>query len=124
MLVDTDDEDRIIGYVTLALTKITVSDRTELAKGIVRRMDLNDNETVGYLIGQMAKDDSVFKSIGGKMLSFAQNMLYVSYRQNGGRAICIDCKEPMIEYYRKEGFILVEPEPDKRNGLYRLVRLF
>jgi hypothetical protein len=38
--------------------------------------------------------------------------------------MCIDCKEPMIGYYEDEGFILVEPSPNGKNGLYRLVRLF
>ena len=123
LFIDSENK-RIIGYVTLSLTKIRVSSKSSLVKGVIRKMDLNDGETVGYLIGQMAKDDSVEEQMGHRMLSFAKSMLHKSYMQNGGRVICIDCKGPLVDYYRKEGFLTVEPDPNEKNGLYRLVSLF
>jgi len=72
----------------------------------------------------MAKDDSVEEQMGHRMLSFAKNMLHKSYMQNGGRVICIDCKGPLVDYYGKEGFLMVEPDPNEENGLYRLASLF
>jgi len=124
LFVDADADGKIVGYVTLSMTKISVTAKSVLTGGIVRKMDLHNGETVGYLIGQMAKDDTVTEHIGGTMLKFSENMLYISYRQNGGRVICIDCKKELLEFYAQEGFTLVEPEPDERSGLYRLVKLF
>ena len=90
-------------------------------KGRSRTYLLLDDE---YLIGQLAKDDSVKDHIGHYLMDAATEQLKVSYMQNGGRVMCIDCKEPMIGYYENEGFVLVEPSPNRKSGLYRLVRLF
>jgi len=49
LFIDSENK-RIIGYVTLFLTKIRVSSKSSLVKGVIRKMDLNDGETVGYLI--------------------------------------------------------------------------
>lgn len=124
LLLNDEGDNRILAYFTLALTEITVPEENSLSNSTVRRMDLSGGKTVGYLIGQLAKDDSVKEHIGHYLMDVAAEQLKVSYMQNGGRVMCIDCKEPMIGYYENEGFVLVEPSPNGKNGLYRLVRLF
>ncbi len=101
-----------------------VPEENSLSKTTIRKMDLSKGKTVGYLIGQLAKDDSVKERIGHDLIDVAISKLHMSFMQNGGRVICIDCKEPMIQYYMGEGFTLVEPRPNDKNGLYRLIRLF
>ncbi len=124
LILDPDHENRILAYYTLSLTEIMVPKENSLSNTTVRRMDLDDGKTVGYLIGQLAKDDSVEEHVGHDLIDMAIGKLHVSFMQNGGRVICIDCKGPLLDFYKNEGFTLVEPEPNRKNGLYRLLRLF
>lgn len=119
------DEDKAIrAYITLALTDIEVREDSPLSKGIRRKMDLNGNRAVGYLIGQMAKDDRVQEHIGHSLISKALRLLNVSYMMNGGRVVCVDCKKELLPFYQREGFVLIHTKPDEKNGLYRLILLF
>ena len=124
LLLIYEGNNEILAYFTLALTEITVPAENSLKNSTIKKMDLSDGKTVGYLIGQLAKDDSVKEHIGHDLLDTAVEQLMVSYKQNGGRVMCIDCKEPMIGYYEDTGFKIIEPRPNEKNGLYRLIRLF
>jgi hypothetical protein len=125
LLVDAEDGNRIVAYVSLALTRITVGggDSSLLSKSLVRRMDLSGGEGIAYLIGQLAKDDSVDGHIGHDLVQLAVDLLRQSHRQVGCRTICVDCKEPLLKFYRGESFVQVSKEPEG-NGLYRMMCLF
>lgn len=123
LLIDEDNFNPL-AYITLSLTEICVSGETSLSNAIKRKMDLKDDKTVGYLIGQIAKDDSVSEHVGHELIQTAMRLLKMSYMQNGGRVVCLDCKKELLDFYQKEGFVLIRSMPDSKNGLYRLVKLF
>ena len=57
-------------------------------------------------------------------MQLSLDLLRISNLQVGCRTICIDCKEKLIKFYKEEGSRMINPEPDKENGLYRMVMLF
>ena len=122
LIVDSDDEhDTIVAYISLAITHLTVCEDSPLSKTIRNRMDLHDNMTNAYLIGQLAKDDRVDEHIGHELIKMAINLIRPGFEMFGCRIICIDCKKPLIEFYEREGFFRISTEPV--DGLYRMVCL-
>lgn len=122
LIVDSDDErDTIVAYISLAITHLTVCEDTPLSKTIRKRMDLHNNMTNAYLIGQLAKDDRVKEHMGHELIRTAIDLIRPGFEMFGCRTICIDCKKPLIRFYEKEGFFRISTEPV--DGLYRMVCL-
>ena len=122
LIVDSNDErDFIIAYISLAITHLTVCEDTPLSKTIRKRMDLVNNMANAYLIGQLAKDDCVTESIGHELIRTAIDLIRPGFEMFGCRTICIDCKEPLLKFYEREGFFKISTEPI--DGLYRMVCL-
>ncbi|MBQ8178913.1 MAG: hypothetical protein IJ026_00495 [Candidatus Methanomethylophilaceae archaeon] len=122
LIVDSDDEhDTIVAYIPLAITHLTVCEDTPLSKTIRKRMDLHDNMTDAYLIGQLAKDDRVEERMGHELIRVAINLIRPGFEMFGCRTIRIDCKEPLLKFYEREGFFRISTEPV--DGLYRMVCL-
>ncbi len=105
----------------MAITHIEVTEDTCLSKTIQKRMDLHDGMTNAYLIGQLAKDDRIEEHIGHDLIKLAINLIRPGFDMFGCRTICIDCKEPLVRFYEKEGFVRIGSESD--DGLYRMVYL-
>ena len=124
LVIDTEENNRIIAYVSLAITQIIIPNNSELSNTVIKRMNASKGSAIAYLIGQLAKDDCVKEKFGHTLMQLSLDLLRVSNLQVGCRTICIDCKEKLIKFYKEEGFMMINPEPDKENGLYRMVMLF
>lgn len=124
LVINTDENNRIIAYVSLAITRIIIPNDNELSNKVVKRMDVSEGSAIAYLIGQLAKDDCVKKKFGHTLMQLSLDLLRVSNLQVGCRTICIDCKEKLIKFYKEEGFKIINPESNGENGLYRMVMLF
>ncbi|NLL94543.1 MAG: hypothetical protein GX224_02130 [Thermoplasmatales archaeon] len=120
---DNGSASGIAGYITLALTVLSVPKNNELSSKIVRDMNLNrDGRSPAYLIGQISKNDSEEKGFGRVLMDIGLKILETGHEMFGCRTVCVDCREPLLDYYEKYGFKRIgEPSED---GLFRLVFLF
>ena len=57
LVVDTDENNRIIAYISLAIIRIIIPNDTELSNKVIKQMDASEGSAISYLIGQLAKDD-------------------------------------------------------------------
>ena len=96
----------IIGYYSLAFKSI---DLEEVSRS--KKKDMTAGETKlktysAYLIGHIAKADSIHEKLGYDMLDNARDLIYRAQKYVGGRLIYIDCKdeERLIRFYRNYGF--------------------
>ncbi len=122
LIVDSNDEgDRLVAYISLAITHVTVNPEVKLSKSIIRRMDLCNNSTNAYLIGQLAKDDRVEAHIGHDLVEQALDLIRPGFESYGCRMVCVDCKESLLDFNEKESFFKIGFEPN--HGLHRMVCL-
>ncbi len=70
-------------------------------------MDIHNGITNAYLIGQLAKDDRVEEQMGHKLIKQAIDHIRPGFERFGCRTICIDCEEPLVKFYEREGFLKV-----------------
>ena len=62
LLIDPDEQ-RILGYFTLALKCLNVND-LDLDPAVIELMNLKDNTAQAYLIGQLARSDDAVPGRG------------------------------------------------------------
>ncbi|NLL94983.1 MAG: hypothetical protein GX224_04440 [Thermoplasmatales archaeon] len=111
----------IAGYFTIALTVLNLPDDKGLSSTVVRRMNLSNNRAPAYLIGQISKRDSMERGVGLKVMNVALDVIKSGHETFGGRIVCIDCRQPLIDYYEKLGFKKIGHPSD--SGLYKSVLL-
>ncbi len=94
---------QIDGYFSLAIKIINFSKDlgSEFSFKIFER---KRNSAPAYLIGQLAKSDSMPKGFGCEILQVALSKIRLANEQVGGKLIYLDCKPELISYYVKHGF--------------------
>jgi len=115
----------VIGYFTLSLKHLNLG--TAISK--TKQKELNGlflpqgNVVVGYLIGQLGKNDAYCKEqIGSRLLNAALGILQgQAQRAVGGRFVIIECNpdEKLINFYQRNGFYLLQVDP--KDGMAQLV---
>jgi len=106
VLVDENKGNQIVGYFSLALTSITISMESKVSNSLKKRMNIYNDKTTGYLIGQLCKNDGITEKLGKSMMDFSMNLIKEGMRTYGGKVICVDCKdnEKLIRWYESLGF--------------------
>ncbi|MDR0779056.1 MAG: hypothetical protein LBE48_06450 [Methanomassiliicoccaceae archaeon] len=102
LIVDSE-EDKILGYFTLALKCLSLNE-CDLSKSTVELMNLNEGVAQAYLIGQLAKADDAASGLGKRMLDEALKAFIDGKRKFGCRMVRLDCKDELIDYYVSYGF--------------------
>lgn len=115
----------VIGYFTLSLKHLNLG--ADISK--TKQKELNGlflpqgNVVVGYLIGQLGKNDTYCEAhIGSRLLDAALGILQgQAQRAVGGRFVIIECypDEKLIEFYQRNGFYLLQVDPE--DGMAQLV---
>jgi hypothetical protein len=115
----------ILGYFTLALKYIQLNSnisRTQCKKlnGIFYPVG---NIVVGYLLGQLGKDDGCSQRIGQQLLGAAMRFLRDAQHAVGGRFVLVECQKDakLVAYYREYGF--VELQMDSTDRMIQLVAI-
>lgn len=115
LIVDSDDDhDTIVAYISLAITHIKVCEDTPLSKTIRKRMDLHNNMTNAYLIGQLAwlishkaSSDALFFATGnqyGYMSGNSVRRLKTKVEEQIGEKFELrDCRRAFDQFYLYKG---------------------
>jgi len=107
----------IVGYFALALKHLILGD--DISK--TRRKKLNglfipeNNVVVGYLIGQIAKNDLFKDNVTGRqLLRYALDLIEIAKRSVGGRFVIVECttEQKLLKYYAENGFELLKIDPE------------
>jgi hypothetical protein len=77
----------------------------------------------GILIGQLARADGFDSSAinGHEMIEDAEELIEQGRYYLGGKIVYLDCREPLIAFYRENGYSLVTQEPFP-NGYYKMFK--
>lgn len=103
-------KDVIKGYFTLAIKcfKInTKQDRKQDRKiplSLENQLNVCNGIAQAYLLGQLAKADDAEDGLGKKMMDHALEIFKRSHETVGCRVVRLDCKDALIDYYKKHGF--------------------
>lgn len=116
----------IYGYFTLSLKHLYLSkDISKRKQKELHGLFLpQGNVVVGYLLGQLGKNDSYHGiPIGDQLLVAAMGIIRNSaQRAVGGRFIIIECiqNEKLLDFYQRNGFVVLQIDP--ADGMAQLVR--
>jgi hypothetical protein len=116
----------IAAYFTVAITSVSFADvsrsrKSKVLGGYPGRDSLD--HFAGLLIAQLARADGVSKEVitGQQLIENAEEVIEQGRRFLGGKVIYLDCKEPLVEFYENNGYVLINNEPHSR-GLYKMFK--
>lgn len=100
------NEKGIRAYFTLAFKSI---DLKKVSNNLKKALTAGESDADSYpvfLIGHIAKDDSVLEHIGDDILQSALDLLLEAQKIIGGRLVYLDCKdeEKLKQFYERNGF--------------------
>ena len=114
-------EKQIIGYFSLANTVLEIREEWPVSNTLKKKMNAVGGPSAAFLIGQMCKANGVVDKIGPVMIEMALMMFDGVREICGGRVVCVDCKGDLLEFYKKNGFKIINGPSEE--GLYRLALL-
>jgi len=72
-------------------------------------------------IGQLGKVDGYSKKVGDLAMDFALNIINSANLLIGCRTVRLDCRDALVDYYEKKGFIPLNRDGEK--DLNRMVMI-
>jgi hypothetical protein len=116
----------IAAYFSVAITSTDFEgiSRSRRAKVLGGKPGRNTKDHFGgILIAQLARSDSFDPSDinGREMILDAEKVIEHGRRYLGGKIVYLDCREPLIDFYRGNGYELVSNEV-YFNGLYKMFK--
>ncbi len=104
---DSDYDDEVLGYFSIGLKCLRVSDQTVVSNSMRKKMNIDDSTKVAqaYLLGQIGRDDRSPKGFGKVLLTEALDRFTSANRLVGCRMIRVDCTDELISYYTGNKFI-------------------
>ena len=116
----------IAAYFTVAITStdfegVTASRKAKVLGGKQGRS--TKDHFGGILIAQLARNDCFSSDdINGKEMLFAAEKIIDNGRfYLGGKVIYIDCREPLITFYKENGYSLLSENP-QTNNLFKMYK--
>lgn len=115
-LEDTSPTLEITGYFTLALTHMHLgADISKTRRKKLHGLFQPDNDiVVGYIIGQLAKNDAYQQNLAGSLLvELALNTIREAQQKVGGRFVVVECvqEEKLLAFYQTNGFVFLQADP-------------
>ena len=116
-----DDVIAILGYFTITMKSIAFTE--EVSKSLRKKITSNKHadQAVGYLIGQVGKNDEYIEYITGKeIVETAIELIFELFAKLGGRFVIVECEDhpKLLEFYERLEFKLIQ-ENDDFVQLYR-----
>ncbi|EAX46811.1 conserved hypothetical protein [Thermosinus carboxydivorans Nor1] len=114
----------ILAYFSVALKVVKIAPGITRSKA--KKLDglySNIEQTPGYLIGQLAKNDAAADRIGGKeILDYAFAIIARAFSAVGGRFVLVECadKPKLLSFYETNGFQFLQ----KTDKLVQMVKFF
>jgi hypothetical protein len=125
-VIHQEDDPIIVAYFTLAITATSFEgiSRSRKAKvlGFKPGRDAKDHFG-GILVGQLARADGFDSSdiSGQEMIEDAEELIEKGRYYLGGKIVYLDCKDPLIKFYEKNGYISVIQTPYS-DGYYKMFK--
>jgi hypothetical protein len=84
----------------------------------------SQNHFGGLLIAQLARNDDFPLSAitGAEIIEDCEEIIRLARDYIGGRAIYLDCRGELIDFYMNHGYSLLKAKPFT-NGLYKMVKV-
>jgi hypothetical protein len=84
----------------------------------------NQDYFAGLLVAQLARSDDYSKAEidGAELLGTCESIIEQGRNYLGGKIIYLDAKEPLVGFYRENGYELLNNEPED-NGLFKLFKV-
>jgi hypothetical protein len=125
---DPDMEYDVAAYFTLALKHVELSNLvSRTTKKKLNGLSMPDGDppiVVGYLIGQLGKNDCFSEDVPGSVvLEAALNKIDEAQAKVGGRFVIVECEQhpKLLDFYKDNGFFYLQDGPtDKMAQLYLL----
>ena len=97
---------QILGYVSLGIKCITISDCENLSKNTIKHLNVENGTQVAqsYLLGRLARSSDAPQGIGSKLMEFAFERVKISEQNVRCHLIRLDCISDLIPYYESHGF--------------------
>jgi hypothetical protein len=126
LLVDGSKMD-IAAYFTLSVTAadytgVSHNTRKKVLGGTPGRN--TQNHFGGLLIAQLARNDNYYSAdiSGAEMMRDCEALLEQGRDIVGSRALYLDCRQALIDFYNSFGYSLLSPEPFP-SGFFKMVRV-
>jgi hypothetical protein len=124
---DLDGKSEIVAYFTVAMTSVSFTEisknrKAKVLGGFPGRTSLD--HFAGLLIAQLArcdKYDGMFIS-GQRLIEDAEDVIEQGRQYLGGKIIYLDCKEPLISFYERNGYVLLAQSPSSQ-GLSKMFKV-
>lgn len=104
----------LVGYFTIALKYVAIGKKISKTKRRKMTGLFPDDNTVVYLIGQLAKNDNTNNSVPGSMiLDAAITKIRNIQGEIGGRLVLVECARipKLISFYESNGFEYLQDDP-------------
>ena len=108
-LAVSDDEIKILGYITISIKCMKVPEENLLSGKTKKSMNIDSRTNIvqSYLIGQLSRSADAPKGLGSYLLDVAFDKLNQARELVGCRTVRLDCHDELIPYYEKHGFRLI-----------------
>jgi len=113
LIFDIEDmQKELVAYFTLAIS--SMEDKDLVCSGNLRKkMNINNGSAQSYLIGQIGKLDGAQKGLGRFAIEKAIDRIVSANAKVGCRVVRVDCRPPLVNYYKDNGFTLVRQNADR-----------
>ena len=98
-------KDDILGFITLGIKCLTISEPNLLSKSSLKTMNVDSSTHVvqSYLLGQISRREGT-EGLGSTMIGIALDILGNAKKLVGCRLVRLDCVDELVPYYQEKGF--------------------
>ncbi len=123
MILNDEDLSEILGYFSLSIKAILLTDSVSNTKRQELTKSKNSELIAGYLIAQIARSDSSKKGFGKEIINLAIERIKTAQKEVAGRFLYLDCKEYLKSYYENIGFRFMQNNPENKDyiQLYAII---
>ena len=118
-----NDKKEILGYFTLSMKCMSVSEESGISRETLQRMNIEKNSKVAqsYLLGQLSRSVIAPKGFGKILIESALKELLIARDKVGCRLLRLDCHDKLVPYYKKLGFRFINKN---KNGTLNQMIVF
>ena len=120
LIFDNEPTKRLVAYVTIAISSLFL-DKERCDMLLLEKMNVNRGMAQSYLIGQLGKIDDYNKKIGDIALDHALDLIQSANRVVGCPVIRLDCKDALVNFYKKKGFEFLNKGDHNLNQMIKIL---
>lgn len=108
-LAITEEEYRIMGYFTIGIKCIRIPEDNELSGKKTKAINIDPKTCTAqsYLLGQLSRSKEAPKGLGKWLIAESISHIKAANNEVGCRMLRLDCHDELVEYYKKNGFSVI-----------------